>query len=90
MTSRGIRGVRTARKERQWGITVGNGTVAAATQAGMLLFNLGGALQTAMAANFHNVTASAIRLNVTYRMTTSNIGEDVTVAAGIAWIKLQG
>ncbi len=86
MTTRGIPRIRSARKERQWSIVSTNGTVAAASHAGQLAIDLGSGVETAIAANLHNVTASALRINVNYRMTTANVGEEITVICAIAWV----
>ena len=63
-----------------------NGTVAAATHAGILAMDLGGELEGDLAANLHNVTASALRINVTYRNVSATTGDDTTVSCGIAWV----
>ena len=43
-------------------------------------------LETDLSVGLHNVTASAIRLNVTYRLTTAQSTDDNTLALGIAWV----
>jgi len=58
----------------------------AATQVAMIQFNLGQNLETDIDSNLHDATASAIRLNINYRLTDSITGEDATICAGIAWI----
>jgi len=80
--------VRTPRKSRQWGITTVNGSIVAATSAGKLLVNLQAGIETQLGVALQNVTASAIRLNVNYRLTSSTEGDDTTVACGIAWVSV--
>ncbi len=58
----------------------------AATHAAMLLIELTSALETDLGRELSNVTASAIRLNVTYRLTTAQSTDDTTVAMGILWV----
>jgi len=86
MTSRNLPRVRTPRKNRLWGITTANGTLAAATQAGAIAFDLQALLQTDLDINMYELTASAIRLNVSYRQTSAMLGDDDTIACGIAWV----
>ena len=78
--------VRTPRKERMWGITNQNFTIAAATAATMVAIDLLAALKTDVGYDLPGVTASAIRLNVLYRMTTAQGTDEDTVALGIGWI----
>ena len=88
MTTRGItrRIVRTPRRARQWAIApVAGGTIVAATHAGMLTVPLMSELETDLGMELNNVTASAIRLNVTYRLATAMSTDDTTVAMGILW-----
>ena len=51
----------------------------------MLTIPLMGELETDLGMELNNVTASAIRLNVTYRLTTAQSTDDTTVAMGILW-----
>ena len=84
MTSRNI--VRAPRKNRIWGLAAHNGTIVAATAAGMLQFPLMALLKADVGYELPGVIASAIRLNVQYRQTTSQSTDDDTLAMGIAWI----
>ena len=86
MTSRSIVRPRTPRRARQWALTAANGTIAAATSAGKLVVDLGQGLEDEISANLNNVTASALRYNISYRQTTSQAGDDDTIAMGVAWV----
>ncbi len=86
MTTRSIIRTRTPRKNRMWGITNQNGTIIAATHAALLVIELQSLLQVDVDVNFFDLTASAIRLNISYRQTTAKLGDDDTVAMGIAWV----
>ena len=87
MTSRNLPAVRSPRRLRQWAInTTSGGTIVAATHAGMLVMDLLDGLETDLGFELHNVTASALRYNVTYRGTTWHSTDDNTVACGIAWV----
>ena len=89
MTTRALPRIRTPRKNRMWGITTANGSLIAATHAAMITFDLGALLQVDLDTALADVTASAIRLNVTYRQTTSMLGDDDTIAMGIGWISVR-
>ena len=69
-----------------WGLINTNGSLVAATHAGLLTFDLGGLLENDLASNLHDTTASAIRFNVNYRLTGSSAGDDITIACGIGWV----
>ncbi len=87
MTSRSIvNRSRTPRRARQWALTATNGSLVAATSAGKLIVDLGQGLEDELASNLHNITASALRYNISYRQTTSQAGDDDTVAMGVAWV----
>ena len=86
MVTRRFGGVRTPRKDRLWGITTANGSLIAATPATMIVFPLMSSLKTDVGYEMPGVTASAIRLNVTYRQTAAQLGIDDTIAAGIGWV----
>ena len=73
------------RRERMWGITSTNGTVAAATHAGMLTIDMMTELRTDVGYTMPAVTASALRFNIDYRPTVWKLGDDVTVAMGVIW-----
>ena len=51
----------------------------------MLTIPLMGELEADLGMELNNVTASAIRLNVTYRLTAAQSTDDTTVAMGIIW-----
>ena len=78
---------RTPRRARQWAIgpTVG-GSIVVANQAGQLTFDLLNGLETDLGMQLHNVTVSALRYNVSYRLTTAQSTDDVTIAMGIGWV----
>ena len=76
---------RSPRRDRQWGITNTNGTVAAATHAGQLTVDLMAGIRAASGYNLPGVTASALRFNINYRPTVWTLGDDVTVACGVIW-----
>ena len=86
MTSRNRVINRTPRRPRQWGITSQNFSLAGTAEANRVAIDLGAELEADIASNLHNVTASAIRLNVSYRQTGAQRGDDDTVGLGIAWI----
>ena len=88
MTTRNRSLVRAPRRPRQWAITNANGSLVAATHAGQIAFDLGAELEVDIASNLHNVTASALRFNVNYRLTGSTSGDDTTVNLGVGWIGL--
>ncbi len=69
-----------------WGITSANVTLAANTQAAMVAVDLMQRLESDLELKLYELTASAIRLNITYRSTTGMLGDDDTIAMGIAWI----
>ena len=77
---------RAPRKERIWGITSGNTTLIAATAATMVSVDLMTLLKADVGYEMPGVTASAIRLNVSYRQTASQVGIEDTIAMGIGWI----
>ncbi len=68
-----------------WGIISSNGSIVAATHAGQLIVPLQGKLETDLGASLNQATASAIRVNVNYRLTASTTGDDCTVACGVMW-----
>ena len=78
--------VRPPRRARQWGITIVNSTLVAATHAGMKIIDLQNALETQLDRKFSNMTASALRFNVNYRLTGSTTGDDTTIAMGVCYI----
>ena len=69
-----------------WGMTFSNVTIAAATHAALVAVPLDTGLEGEIGSNLHDATASAIRLNVSYRLTAATQGDDVTMAMGIGWI----
>ena len=71
---------------RMWGIVNENGSLIAATHAGQLVFDLQKKLEADIGSNLHDATASAIRINVNYRVTGSSEGDDTTIALGIGWV----
>ena len=82
MTSRNRPIVRAPRRNRQWAMTTQNGTVAAATHAGQLVFNLLGQLESDLGSELHNVTISALNYDIAVRTTGSTAGDtDVLMAA---------
>ncbi len=84
MTSRFPRAiVRAPRRARTWAQSSQNGSIAAATHAGAIAFNLLTAYEADIGAELHNVTVSAINFNVNYRLTSSTTGDDFTVFCGI-------
>ena len=83
MTNRNRQFVRTPRRARQWAITNSNGTIVAATQAGMLAINLLALFETDIGAELMNVTISALNYNINYRLTSSTAGDDLTIACGV-------
>ncbi len=74
------------RKERIWGLTSANGTIAAATAAGMIFVDLMQLLRADLGTNLYELTASAIRLQVMYRLTAGASTDTDTVAMGIGWV----
>jgi len=88
MTTRSISRIvgRRPRRSRQWGITNSNGSLVAATHAAQINLDLTASLEVALGFDLHNVTASAIRLNINYRLTTSSTGDENTVACGVGWV----
>ena len=89
MTTRGIqRFVRNARRARQWAVIPGtNGTIAGITEATKLSFNLTSDLETSLGFNLHNVTASAIRLDLGLQFAASGtVGDRAMLHWGVIWI----
>ena len=71
---------------RMWGIVSANVSIVVATHAGLADLSLQTRLESDIGSNLHDATASAIRINVNYRLTGSTTGDDNTIACGIAWI----
>ncbi len=69
-----------------WGIVETNFTIVTATAAGMVGVNLMAALQADVGYDLPGVTASAIRLNVSYRQTGAMNGDDDVLSMGIGWV----
>jgi len=88
MTNRSITRFRRngVRRARQWGIINANGSLIAATHAAQIAFELNAELDSDLASNMHNVTASAMNINVTYRQTAGMRGDDDTIWCGVAWV----
>ncbi len=86
MTNRFIPRIRSPRKERNWGITNSNQNLAAATAAGMVQFDLQGLIRTDLGFQMPGVTASAIRLNVSYLQIGAQSTDEDIVACGIAFV----
>ena len=78
--------IRLPRMPRMWGVAIANGTIAVATSAGKAVFNLQANLESDIGSTLHDATASAIRLNVNYRLQSATTGDDNTVACGIGWV----
>ncbi len=75
------------RRPRQWGLQNNNGSIVAATHAGNLAFDLQSKLETDLGANLHNVTVSAIRLDITLRFqATAVVGDTFNLHWGITWV----
>ena len=85
MTNRRL-AIRAPRRSRGWSITMTNGSIVAATHAGMLAVDLSVGLEQDIGTEFRDVTASALRFNIDYRNTTATTGDDTFVACGIGWV----
>ena len=87
MTSRSIvRIPRSVRRARQWAIQTGsNQTIAIATTPN--IFNLQSGLEAELGFNLHNVTASAIRLDIGINFTTGGaLGDRVYLHYGVTFV----
>jgi len=72
------------RRARQWGLTVSNGTITAATDAGSLLFDLGIGIEVALGQTLSNMTVGAIRLDIDFHaQSTAVIGDQYRMMWGI-------
>ena len=78
--------VRTPRRARQWGIHTSNGSIVAATHAGMIAFDLLQSIEGDLSVEINNATISALNYNVNYRLTSSTTGDDTTVFCAIALV----
>ena len=86
MTTQTRRRFQGVRKERQWGITILNGTLTAATQAASLVFNLTSSLESSLSVNAHNWTSSAIKARITFvRTGAGTFGDRINFAIGAGW-----
>ena len=88
MTNRTIRRSFPARRARQWGITITNGTLGSpAAETSKVVFDLQAGLEIDLDYNLNNVTASAIRLDIVLSfLTASTIGTDSARGAyGVIW-----
>ncbi len=87
MTTRNRRNFRQGvRKERQWGITVGNGSIVAATQVASLLINLTSGLEATLGVSAHNWTVAAMKFDMAWRALAAGTAfDDLVVTAGITW-----
>ena len=75
--------------KRQWALlNVGNFTVSGVADANIVAVNALGQLETALAYQMHNVTASAVRYRIGYRI-LGDAGQLATIHCGLAWISLQ-
>ena len=89
MTTRALRRpiVRGSRKERQWGITIANGSIIGVTQATSLAFNLTDGLETTLGSEAHNWTVAALKYNLDFvGLAAGAVNDDFTVAAGVTWV----
>jgi len=84
MTRRQI--VRAPRRARQWAITFSNVAIVAATQAAAVAIPLLSALETDLGFEMHNVTISALKFNINYRLTNSTTGDDCSILCAVAWV----
>ena len=77
---------RTARRARQWAITQNSTTLAGAAHSDNAVIQLQSGLETELAFNLHNVTASAIRMTLDFHyLVGSTIGVLNRVVFGIIW-----
>ena len=60
-----------------------NGTIAAASQAGMLAVNLLSTYEADIGSELHNVTIGALNYNINYRLTSATTGDDMTISCGV-------
>jgi len=89
MTTRALARIpRSARRARQWAITSATGSLIAVTDAAMIVFDLQSGLETDLGFNLNNVTASAIRLRISYNFqATAVVGDQVIGDWGIGWFQ---
>ena len=78
--------IRAPRRARQWAITNANVSLIGTAEAFRVGVDLLAGLELELDMQLHNLTASAIRLNVTYRMSGAQQTDEDVVAMGIAWI----
>ena len=74
------------RRARQWAQRITNGSIVAATHAGIGAVNLLSELEVDLSVEMHNVTISALNINVTFRLTSSTTGDDTSVTTAIALV----
>ncbi len=89
MTTRNRTIVRTARRARQWAIMPQtSGSIIGVTEAQKIAFDLQANLEIDLGYNLNNVTASAIRLDLTFDFqNTAVVGDRARCAWGIGWIQ---
>ena len=78
---------RSARRARQWGLVSTSSTLPDATDGGKIIFDLTVPLEADLGFTLHNVTASAIRMLLTFSFSVgSSIGDHARGAFAIKWV----
>ena len=86
MATRSITRLRGPRRARQWGITSATTSLISTAEAARVRINLSTSLETDLGVRLNNVTASALRLQITATFqATAIVGDQAAFMYGVGW-----